>query len=451
MPDYHLAYVFERFPTFTQTFCVREVMELQRQGVRPLLFSIRDTGDEPLEEHFPKELIDSVHVLPARERLVEMVNEWKEQNLLPQEAVLTLRHWGDVPDKSRVYEAIYVGRMLEEKGIQHAHTHFAGVGARCCFWLKRFFGIQFSFTGHANDLFEEENFEVRLADLMREAALVITVSDYTANWIKEHFPSCERKLKRVFNGLDLTPFETAAKDARKAEPQRIISVGRLIEKKGFDDLVKACGWLREHSSEPFICQIIGDGPLEDELRTLIESLQLKEHVQLLGAQTQPQIIEALAGASIFALPCVTEKAGGKDNLPTVIMEAMAAALPCVSTRLAGVPEMVTEQETGLLCEEREWQDFAKLMAELLTDPERGVRMGQAGQQQARQLFAKQVTAAELRKHLVNYGSLTHDPALGGYAGYMKRRMLRGLSQLFEKSAQSRFVIAEEAAKRARKG
>ena len=175
--SYHFAYVFERFPTFTQTFCVREVSELKRQGLRPLVFSIRDTRDEDLRNHFPPELFDSVHFLPSSAEIKAQVQSWKDDNQLPQEALLTLRHWGDVADKQRVYEAIYIGVRMREAGVAHAHSHFAGVGARCCFWLKRFFGISYSFTGHANDLFEPTEFEVQLPDLMREAALVVTVSD----------------------------------------------------------------------------------------------------------------------------------------------------------------------------------------------------------------------------------------------------------------------------------
>ena len=451
---YHLAYVFERFPTFTQTFCVREVTELKRLGIRPMVFSIRDTRDEPLDEHFPPELIGSVHFLPPRDELVELVKDWKARGELPQEAVLTLRHWGGASDKNRVYEAIYVGMKMAEAGIGHAHSHFAGVGARCCFWLKQFFGNSFSFTGHANDLFEKTDFEVTLARMMQEAALVVTVSDYTANWLAENFPDQRGKVRRVYNGLDLEPFEKAAAETQDGRSDGLmVSVGRLIEKKGFDDLVRACAKLKEICESSFRCVIVGDGPMEEELLTLIEELDVGGEVELARAMNQPEIIDLLSRAQMFVLPCVTEKAGGKDNLPTVIMEAMAARLPCVSTRLAGVPEMVAEGGTGLLSDERRPDDFAAMMGVLLEDRELCSRLGEAGQLRARALFAKEKTAASLRGHLVAHGKVGFDlglvarsPGLAcGYVAQWRRRLLRK----FRAGKPSRFELAEKSAKRAR--
>ena len=130
----HLAYVFERFPSFTQTFCVREVAALERQGVRPLIFSIRDPRDE-VPRNFPSELYDRVHFLPPEKQLVAWVKAEKEANRLPQYLVLSLRHWGNRPDKLRVYEAAYIGQKMREAGLHHAHSHFAGIGARVGWWL----------------------------------------------------------------------------------------------------------------------------------------------------------------------------------------------------------------------------------------------------------------------------------------------------------------------------
>jgi colanic acid/amylovoran biosynthesis glycosyltransferase len=450
---YHFAYVFERFPTFTQTFCVREVMELERQRVRPMLFSIRDTGDEPLEDHFPKSLVERVRVLPESKKLRAQVEEWKEANALPQEAIVTLRHWGGGADKSRIYEAIYIGMKMREAGVRHAHAHFAGVGARTCWWLKRFFGITFSFTGHANDLFEPSGFEIDLDALMREAAVVVTVSDFTAKYLRGRFPKADWKIRRVYNGLDLTPFAEAGKTKPSSGPMEILSVGRLIEKKGFDDLIDACARLREMVPPvpAFRCVIVGDGPMEDALRARVVRLGLAEVVELAGAKSQPDIIALLGKAGVFALACVTEKSGGKDNLPTVLMEAMAASRPCVSTWLAGVPEMVLDGETGLLVEERDPEAFAEALARLLRDKEARKRMGEAGLKHAAANFAKEVTARSLIRCLVAFGSVRFDFDLAWsdmalVPAHLKQVALRGLRKLRPRRA-SRYVAAEREAKR----
>ncbi len=245
---FHLAYVFERFPTFTQTFCVREILELERAGVRPLIFSIHDTRHEDIR-HFPAELLQRVHFLPPEEKLGEEVRRLMDERKLPQSVVLTLRFWGDRPDKQRVYEAAWIGHKLRELDarVRHAHTHFAGIGARTCWWLRKFFGLSFSLTAHANDIFCEPEMQTPAFPAMfRDASLVVTVSDYTAGQLRERFPGAAPRVQRVYNGLDLAPFMAARAGADRGRAAGgILSVGRLIEKKGYDDLISACALLRD--------------------------------------------------------------------------------------------------------------------------------------------------------------------------------------------------------------
>ncbi|MGK0184635.1 MAG: colanic acid/amylovoran biosynthesis glycosyltransferase [Verrucomicrobiales bacterium] len=409
-PPYHLAYVFERFPSFTQTFCAREILELERLGLRPLIFSIHDTREENIR-HFPAELFDRVHVLPPPDELVEIVKKRKDQNAFPQGVILTLRHWQDRPDKLRVYEAAYIGSEMQRHGIRHAHSHFAGMGARVCYWMRPFFGHTFSFTGHANDIFCEpdSNCVVSLARLINDAALVVTVSDYSVNRLSQTFPQAADKIHRVYNGLDLAPFQRAI-GSSKSTPPEILSVGRLIEKKGFDNLIRAMAIVKTNGT-PCICKIVGEGSLLSELQQLIHETQTGDVVELVGPQSQDVIIDLLSKASIFALPCVTEQDGGMDNLPTVIMEAMAAGLPCVSTTLAGVPEMVIDGGTGRLVPERQPDAFADALLQLLSSPTDCQRMGEHGLQRAQQFFAKEVTAAHLADLLIRNGTLPYDAEL----------------------------------------
>lgn len=394
-----LAYVFERFPSFTQTFCVREIEQLDRLGVQPLLFSIRDTRDEEIR-HFPLALFDRVHFLPARDELKEKVRAWKNAHALPRAAALVLRHWGERSDKARVYEAAYIAKVLADMGHlapRHVHSHFAGIGARTCWWLRKFTGVTCSFTAHANDIFCQPDDEtVPFSSLFEDAALIVTVSDFTARQLRGRFPSAAGRVKRVYNGLDLEPFKAARAQAdRSRAVGGILSVGRLIEKKGYPDLIAACGRLRDQGLD-FFCRIVGEGPLEQALRDQIERLELEGFVQLTGPLGIDEIRRLLVEETqVFALACATESDGGKDNLPTVLMEAMAASLPCVSTRLAGVPEMVVEGKTGFLCEERQPEALAQHLATLLKDEALCQAMGKAGLAHAEQHFTREVTGREL--------------------------------------------------------
>ncbi len=406
---YHFAYIFQRFPSFTQTFCAREVVEMRRQGVRLEVFSLSDTRDEAIQ-HFPQELIDSVDFLPPKSELSDLVKRWKSEGRLSKEAVLTLRHWGGRSDKRRVYEAIYIGEKLREQGIRHAHCHFAGLAARTCWWVRQLYGITFSITGHANDLFCPEPGSVTLDQLINDASCIVTVSEFTAKYLRETYPKAAGKVRRVYNGLDLAPIITCGESLRgesKSDPPLILSVGRLIEKKGFADLIMACGVLNRRGVR-FQCEIAGDGPLEDELTQLIATEGVGELVTLVGPKSQDWIIPRLHAAAVFSLPCVIEKDGGMDNLPTVILEAMASSLSCVSTRLAGVPEMVIEGETGLLVEPGDVEGTAKALEELLGDEGKRTRLGRAGLARAGELFAKEVTARQLRREMVGGGLTSFD-------------------------------------------
>src|SRR4029453_9932552 len=184
-------------------------------------------------------------------------------------------------------------------------------------------------------------FAVNLGKLVEAATAVVSVSDFGVRFLQERFPEHAAKFHRIYNGIDLERFRPA--DFAASVPL-VISVGRLIEKKGFNDLIEACRLLKSRGCN-FRCAIIGEGPLEPELRRQIELSDLAEIVSLGGALPEKEIAERLAAARVFALPSVPEKGGGMDNLPTVIAEAMAAGLPVVATAVAGIPEMVEDGET----------------------------------------------------------------------------------------------------------
>jgi glycosyltransferase involved in cell wall biosynthesis len=266
------------------------------------------------------------------------------------------------------------------------------MAARTAFWIKQFFGIPSSFTAHANDIFAPRDFVVSLSKLMEGAAAIVTVSDYAATDLRKRFPESAAKVHRIYNGVDLSRFHPT--DFGSGTPA-IISIGRLIEKKGFADLISACALLTSRR-RGFVCEIIGEGPLEETLRAQIASSGLEACVRLVGAQTQTEVAMRLAHATIFVLPCTREADGGMDNLPTVIMEAMAAGLPVISTPLGGIPEMVEHEVNGELAPEHDPAAICAAMERLISDPERARRLGDRGRQIAREKFSIETSAQALR-------------------------------------------------------
>jgi colanic acid/amylovoran biosynthesis glycosyltransferase len=386
----NFAYLFERFPSFGQTFCYREVAELYRQGITPPIFSIRNPKDEPAQD-WDALIVKRVHYLPEEKELLDDVRWASKKGRLTREVIAALDEWGRRPDFLRLYQAVYVGLRLQEARISHVHAHFAGMAARTAFWIAKFFPITFSFTAHANDIFAPRNFEIGLDKLVQVARVIITETDYAEKFLRERFPERADRIYRIYNGLNLAEFGRAN---FSSDPLLIVAIGRLIAKKGFANLIRACALLVERGRS-FRCEIFGEGPLEKELRAQIEELGLQERIQLPGPKPQHELRAHLANASVFVLPSVPEAGGGMDNLPTVIMEAMATGLPVVSTKIGGIPEMVVDNETGFLVLPDDVPALAGAIEEVTSDRSVGQRFGQAGYERAQELFSIEKNAREL--------------------------------------------------------
>ncbi len=394
----HFAYLFERFPSFGQTFCYREVAELDRQDITPPIFSIRNPKDEPSQD-WDTRIVKRVHYLPEEKELLDDVRRASKKGKVTSEIVVALDEWGRRTDFLRLYQAVYVGLRLQQSGVRHVHAHFAGMAARTAFWIHNFFSITFSFTAHANDIFAPRDFEIGLDKLVDTSRVIVTETDYAEQFLRERFPERADRIHRIYNGLNLAEFGCTD---FSPTPLLIVAIGRLIAKKGFADLIRACGFLADRG-KLFQCEIIGEGPLEDELRARIEQLNLQDRVALSGAKPQREVRQRLAAASVFVLPSVVDAEGGMDNLPTVIMEAMATGLPVISTDIGGIPEMVVQNETGFLVRPGDAEALAGAIEKVIGDRPLAERLGHAGYQRAQELFSIEKNVRDLCALVDNAG------------------------------------------------
>jgi len=386
-----LAYLFERFPKFSQTFCYGEIAELFRQDVRPAIFSLRAPDRGP-ELNWDPAIISNVHQLPEGDAFARLADEASAS--LSQSARKILHEWRGKDDSLRLHQAIYIGVRLQKLGVCHLHVHFAGMAARTAFWIKRFFGIEYSLTVHANDIFVPNKFEIGLSQILSAASGIVAVSDFAANRLRDRFPDSALRVHRIYNGIDCDSFQPA----EPSRPPLILSIGRLISKKGFDVLIDACASLRNGGRE-FRCEIIGEGPLCAELQTRIDRRGLDKQVLLAGPEPQAEISARLTRATLLALPCRVDADGAMDNLPTVVMEAMASALPVVSTDVGGIPEMVRNGETGLLVSQNDPVATAEAIGRLIGNVELARSFGREGRNRAQELFSIQRNVHTLRKIL----------------------------------------------------
>jgi hypothetical protein len=173
-----------------------------------------------------------------------------------------------------------------------------------------------------------------------------------------------------------------------------VSIGRLVAFKGFDDLIDACAELERRQID-FVCDIIGGGPLRETFQAKIEQLDLSSRVNFLGSLSQDAVLEKLQAADIFALASTTDAQGATDVFPTVILEAMASARPVASTRLAGIPELVIDGQTGMLAAPGDSTALAQALEQLLRDPELRLRFGHAGRARIEQHFRIEQTVEPL--------------------------------------------------------
>lgn len=367
---------------------------MERQAGCVPVWSIRVPDDQP--EDCPSVLAQRVDYLPSRDELsAELRGLRSVFRGYPLRVAWAIRRWRFRKDRLRLLEAAWLGARLKAQGVEHVHTHFAGISARTAWWLRKFYGISYSFTAHANDVFCGDDCEssVSIDNLVDDARFVVTVSDFSLTWLREKFGQRATKFFRVYNGLsfEVGPFFPVSDHHNL---QSIVSVGRLIEKKGFEDLIEACAALKLAGLQ-FHCKIVGDGPLRSALEDRIATLHCSDCIELCGALPQASVRALLTTSSLFVLACVPEVDGGMDNLPTVIAEAMAYALPVVSTHLAGVPEMVVDGETGFLVPQRNPGALAEAMKRLMLDPKLAQRFGLAGQALGRSKFSLNHTVARL--------------------------------------------------------
>lgn len=341
-----IAYILKMYPRFSETFIVSEILAREAAGDRIEIFSLRPTTDS----RFHSELARVRAPVTYIDRPSKTVALWDCLQMAVAAGLTPAlgRNLGELAAAAAddAIQAINLATALQGRNIRHMHVHFASCATTVARLASALTGIPFSFTAHAVDIFHES---VRAEDLrikLEQAHHAVTISRFNLRYLRRRFPAATSRLHLVRNGLDLARFPY--RDPRPlGATTRIAAVGRLVEKKGFQYLLPAAAKLLEQGHSLDV-QIAGAGILADQLSAGIDRLGLRGHVHLLGPQTQEQVRELLHSADIFVAPCVIGADGNADGMPTVLLEAMATGVPCVSTAVTGIPEVVRNGSTGVL-------------------------------------------------------------------------------------------------------
>lgn len=403
-----VAYVMSRFPKLTETFVLLEILALERCGVTVEIYPLlraRNSSAHPegvqlwrkVLELFRKPAKDAVMhpeaaPLVARAHYAPFIN-WaivtaqfgclfeRPRAYLKALGTIVRANWGSanylLGALAIFPKAVYFARCMERSGVQHVHAHFANHPAAAAFVIHAVTGISYSFTGHGADLQVDQHM---LREKVAAARWVVTISDYNREFILD---VCGRdfadRVQVIRCGVDTRLFRPQAVP-RPADPARrftLVCTGTLYEVKGQAYLIEACRLLKERGV-PIQCHLVGDGPMRDELAAAIHRLGLGDEVLLRGKMNRAQIAELLRDANALVAPSVPAAGGRREGIPVVLMEAMASGLPVVASAISGIPELVTDEVSGLLVPPRDPGRLAEALGRLWADPEWACRLGSAG-------------------------------------------------------------------------
>ena len=393
MTDAPIAYILKRYPRFSETFVVNEILAHEAAGQAIEIYALG-----PVQETHFQEAIARVRapVRRIRHQYHDTELYWqllaKARANLPgfdANAALAEQH-----SAATIGQAATLALQIQARGIRHLHAHFGTQAATIARLAARFAGVSYSFTAHAKDIYHHYAEPVNLAAKIADAAFTITVSDYNLAHLKHEYPS-DAPIYRIYNGLDLAQFPYLPPQNR---PPRILAVGRLVEKKGFPDLIDAIATLRERGIH-CTCDIIGDGNQRGALAAQITRLQLEDRVRLLGNHSQADVKAHIQQAAMLIAPCVISADGDRDGLPTILVEAMALGTPCISTNIVGIPELIRDQSTGLLAPPSDPSALADTIARLLNDPALAVRLATNARALIERDYNIHANTAQLREHI----------------------------------------------------
>jgi len=386
-----VGYVIKCYPLFSQTFIVNEILAHEAAGLDLEIFSLRPPRDE--DRHAAVSQVKApVTYIPGPE--VTAAELWSEIAAAARRVPDLGRGLAAFADEAAgdLHQGLVVARLAAERGIDHLHAHFGNVATTVARIGGALAGVPYTFTAHARDIFHEKVDPKKLARKLADAKAVITVSDFNLRHLHGAYGSAASRVSRVYNGLDLNRFAYA--EPRQRAPV-IVSVGRLVEKKGFGPLVEACAILARRGCR-FHCRIVGGGPLADNLKRQIAGLGLESRVELTGPRPQEEVSRMVQESAVFAAPCVVGPDGDRDGLPTVLLEAMALGTPCVSTDVTGIPEILRDGDTGLMVPQHDAGMLAEALERLLTDADLRKRLAANARRLMEQEFDIHRNAARIR-------------------------------------------------------
>ncbi|MGC2202254.1 MAG: glycosyltransferase family 4 protein [Stellaceae bacterium] len=389
-----IAFILKGYPRLSETFIAQEILALERRGLEILIVSLRHSTDRathPVHRLIRATLLYLPEYLHREPRRVFL--SWLHSRRLPGYSAARAAWLADLvrdptPNRVRRFgQALVLATELPDD-VHHLHAHFLHTPASVTRYTALIVGLSWTASAHARDIWTQPDWEKRAK--LAEAGWVVTCTETG----RRHLAELADKPDAVwlcYHGLDFSRFRSAPprrsnRDGNDQQrPVLILSVGRTVAKKGFDDLLEALSLLPSGLEWRFIH--IGDGTLSRELRRQSERLGLSRRIEWRGAVAQPEVVAAYREADLFVLASKVAGDGDMDGLPNVLIEAQSQRLACVATEVSAIPELIEHGVTGLLTPAGNPVALARVLKSLIQDPARRARLGAAGQRRVRELFS----------------------------------------------------------------
>ena len=399
----HVAFILKGYPRISETFIAQEILALEQKGINIYIFSLRGPR-EKFTHQINKKIKAKVYYIPEYiyKSPLKIFLSWLKIRKLPGYKTSQREWFKDLkkdftPNRIRRFaQAIVLSKELPSS-ITHLHSHFLHTPTSVTYYASKILGKPYSISAHAKDIWTTKNWEKEKK--LKNALWTTTCTKQN----QEHLLSLSPKsnINLIYHGIDFDRFpptkeeEPIKKDLKENSPFIILSIGRLVEKKGFDILLKALSllpneinWKLEH---------IGNGPLSKELKTLSRRLGLQKKINWNGTLTQENISKFYQVADIFVLASKITNSGDRDGIPNVLMEAQSQGIACISTKLPSIEELIINNASGILVESGSTFELKEAMINLIMNPDIRKKIGYAGQTRIKENFSMHVGIEKLSK------------------------------------------------------
>lgn len=392
-----VAYMMSRFPKLTETFVLYEILAMRKLGAQVEIYPLLRER-QPWAHEEAIRLTQEAHFEPFFSWQIFKA-QWRFIRCCPRTYFSLIKEvFGGTRGSLNFFfgalgifaKSVKFAQDMAKAGIEHIHAHFATHPALAALIIHRLTGIPFSFTAHGSDLHVDRTMLDRKVQASRFA---IAISQYNKEiMVKEAGEACRDKIHVVHCGVEPEVF--AFLPEKDNDVFQILCVASFETVKGHRYLIKACQLLAQRG-HTFACHLIGAGPVQSEVEQRIRNSGIAERFHVHGGKTRPEVLEFYARADVKVLASVRTPNGKREGIPVVLMEAMASGLPVVASRISGIPELVDDEQSGILFTPGNPEEMAAALERLIKDRDLRIRMGTHGREKILREFDLRQNAAEL--------------------------------------------------------